>query len=268
MKEGRKSLAKHSGSQTTQKAFRLPLWTWLAGLLILPTLLLLHELGHYLAARRAGIDVEEFAVGFGPQLAAFRAGSTQWTVRATPLGGYVRFAEEGPGSYREAPLARRALVMAAGPAANLTVSTLLMMLAAVALGYPWWQAPRAGLKATAFLSATWVHLFTGLFAGGGGVMLGGPVMITSEAIQASAGGAVDILFFSARLSLTLGLTNLLPVPLLDGGRLTLLGLEWVRRRPLNPTVEGWIYAGSFVALAALGVLLVGRDVLKLAGVIV
>jgi regulator of sigma E protease len=59
-------------------------------------LVTIHEWGHYYFAKRAGILVREFAIGFGPKLFSIRRGETQYTIRLLPLGGYVRMAGEDP----------------------------------------------------------------------------------------------------------------------------------------------------------------------------
>ena len=53
-------------------------------------IVMLHELGHFLAAKRGGMKVTEYFVGFGPRLWSFRRGETEYGVKALPLGGYVK----------------------------------------------------------------------------------------------------------------------------------------------------------------------------------
>ena len=53
-------------------------------------MLFVHELGHFLAARRAGMKVTEFFLGFGPRIWSFRRGETEYGLKAIPLGAYVR----------------------------------------------------------------------------------------------------------------------------------------------------------------------------------
>ena len=55
-----------------------------------------HEWGHYYFAKRAGILVREFAIGFGPKLYSYRRNETQFTLRLLPFGGYARMAGEEP----------------------------------------------------------------------------------------------------------------------------------------------------------------------------
>lgn len=68
----------------------------IAFLLVLGLLVFIHELGHFLFAKRAGILVREFAIGFGPKLFSKRVGETLYSIRILPLGGYVRMAGEDP----------------------------------------------------------------------------------------------------------------------------------------------------------------------------
>ncbi|MGE0592918.1 MAG: RIP metalloprotease RseP [Vicinamibacterales bacterium] len=70
--------------------------TLLAFLFVLGVLIFVHELGHFLAARRLGIRVLTFSLGFGPKILKFRRGDTEYCVSAIPLGGYVKMAGESP----------------------------------------------------------------------------------------------------------------------------------------------------------------------------
>ncbi|WP_028986595.1 RIP metalloprotease RseP [Thermicanus aegyptius] len=78
--------------------------TWIVGnaqtifsiIVVFGLLIFVHELGHFLLAKRAGILVREFAIGFGPKLFSFKRDETKWTIRLLPLGGYVRMAGEDP----------------------------------------------------------------------------------------------------------------------------------------------------------------------------
>jgi regulator of sigma E protease len=68
-----------------------------AAVLAVSLLIVVHEAGHYLAARRSGMRVERFSIGFGPVLLAFRRGETEFAISALPLGGYVKIAGMAPG---------------------------------------------------------------------------------------------------------------------------------------------------------------------------
>ncbi len=63
---------------------------------VLGVLVFVHELGHYLMARRIGVRVLTFSLGFGPKLLTVRRGDTDYCISAIPLGGYVKMAGESP----------------------------------------------------------------------------------------------------------------------------------------------------------------------------
>ena len=96
-----------------------------------------HEAGHLLLARLMGMRVETYSLGFGPRIAGFRSGDTDYRLSALPLGGYCKiagFTPEDPaaqdptdaGSYMNKPAWRRFLVIAAGPGVNYFVAFLII----------------------------------------------------------------------------------------------------------------------------------------------
>lgn len=114
---------------------------WYVGafVLALGILVVVHEMGHYLVARACGVKVLRFAFGFGKVLWSRQLGRdrTEWAIAAFPLGGYVKMvderespvaAEDLPRAFNRQPLGRRALIVAAGPIANLLLAILLYWL--------------------------------------------------------------------------------------------------------------------------------------------
>jgi regulator of sigma E protease len=109
--------------------------TGAAFIIALGVLIFIHELGHYFAARARGVVVEVFSIGFGPALLKWQAKSgTVWQISALPLGGYVKMQgwgeeEDGklaaPGSFSAASLGSKAIIVAAGPLANLALAFVL-----------------------------------------------------------------------------------------------------------------------------------------------
>ncbi|HEY2929092.1 RIP metalloprotease RseP [Piscinibacter sp.] len=110
--------------------------TVLAFILTLGVLVVIHEYGHYRVAVACGVKVLRFSVGFGRVLWRRQASpdSTEFVVAALPLGGYVRMLDEREGpvkpedlhrAFNRKPLAQRALIVAAGPTANLLLAVLL-----------------------------------------------------------------------------------------------------------------------------------------------
>ena len=121
------------------------IWTnGAAFVFILTVIVFVHEFGHYFVARRCGVRVEVFSIGFGPELFGWtdRAG-THWKVSLLPLGGYVKMfgeaamsgaegedaremtAEERAVSFQEKSLGRRAAIVSAGPLANFALAIVV-----------------------------------------------------------------------------------------------------------------------------------------------
>lgn len=94
---------------------------------VLAVLIVGHELGHLLGAKLTGVPVEEFGIGFPPRLVTlFQAGGTRFTLNLIPLGGFVRPAGEDdpdvPNGLASAPKRVRAIVLVAGPLANIILA--------------------------------------------------------------------------------------------------------------------------------------------------
>ncbi len=104
-------------------------------------LILIHELGHFLAAKALGIEIEEFGIGFPPRvMRLFEWRGTVFTLNLIPFGGFVRPKGEGdpskPDALAQAPPLRRALVILAGPLMNLLVGGLAYLIIFGATGAP------------------------------------------------------------------------------------------------------------------------------------
>lgn len=105
--------------------------TLLVFLAILGLLVFIHELGHFLAARRNGVLVEEFAFGFRPRIWGKKIGETVYAINAIPLGGYVKLygekpEESGERSFRAKSVWQRFQVLVAGSLMNLLLGWLLL----------------------------------------------------------------------------------------------------------------------------------------------
>lgn len=108
--------------------------TIVSGVLVLGVLVFAHELGHFLAAKKSGIRVEQFSVGFWPRIIGIKKGETDYRISAIPLGGYVKMAgmsyedEDRTGAADEflsKPWHIRSFVALAGPGMNLVLALVL-----------------------------------------------------------------------------------------------------------------------------------------------
>jgi regulator of sigma E protease len=113
--------------------------TYLAIVPILGFLMIAHEFGHFITAKRAGIVVEEFAIGFPPRIFSFVWRDVRYSLNLLPLGAYVKMLGEedptAPGSFASQPKWVRAIVLAAGSGMNFLVAVLAFALA-YATGMP------------------------------------------------------------------------------------------------------------------------------------
>ena len=108
---------------------------------ILGILVFVHELGHFIAARRAGMKVDEFGFGFPPRLFGFKRGETLYSINAIPLGGFVKIVgEEGassdPRAFANASFGHRLLTLLAGVIMNFILGWVLLFLAFFIVGAP------------------------------------------------------------------------------------------------------------------------------------
>ncbi len=117
-------------------------YTLVGAVLVLGVMILVHEFGHFAAAKLLGVRVEVFSLGFGKRLFGFRRGDTDYRVSALPLGGYVKMTgvnavempEERPegadvndeGEFMKHPRWQRLIIAAAGPAANGILAVVLL----------------------------------------------------------------------------------------------------------------------------------------------
>jgi regulator of sigma E protease len=110
--------------------------SFFAFVFVLGVLIFVHELGHFLMARRIGVRVLTFSLGFGPKLLGFRRGDTEYCISAVPLGGYVKMAGETPEDARTGASDeflsktkwQRFQVLVMGPVMNLALAIIVMAL--------------------------------------------------------------------------------------------------------------------------------------------
>lgn len=340
------------------------------------TIVFFHELGHYVVARRFGIKVHEFALGFGRAIVQWKRGETVYSVRIFPLGGFVKLAgmdaavdpeeeinEDDERSFHNKPLWQRMATIAAGPLANFVLAFILLFLFHWAIAVPFAvrdvmpdsPAALAGVRAgdeivsvegrpvsnLSELSAALqdyrgqivrleverdgrrlqlpvearydesverVVIGVTVMAGGiagkeklpfgrslvqagretgewswaliswlGRTITGqtpgqelrdsvaGPIGIVQTVGESARLGFGYVLLFAAALNINLGLINLLPVPVLDGGWLVFLTIEGIRGKPLKPEHQGMAQFVGLTLLLALMVVVFYLDLTRLFG---
>ena len=97
-------------------------------ILMLAVLILGHETGHFLAAKKMGVRVDEFGIGFPPRLFSFKKKETTYSINLLPLGGFVKLLGEdgqekqGPNSFASKKIYQRAIILVAGVLMNLVLA--------------------------------------------------------------------------------------------------------------------------------------------------
>jgi regulator of sigma E protease len=110
--------------------------SWVLAFAGFAALIILHEFGHFLAAKRTGMRVERFFLFFPPAVAKFKRGETEYGIGAIPLGGFVKITgmnpdeelppDVAPRAYYHQPVWKRIVVIAAGPAMNLLIAFVIL----------------------------------------------------------------------------------------------------------------------------------------------
>ena len=349
-------------------------------LVVLTVLVFVHELGHYLVARRCGVRVETFSIGFGPELFGWtdRHG-TRWKFSAVPLGGYVKMfgemdftdederptlsEDERRVSFHHKTLKQKSAIVAAGPAANFLFAIVALLAVFTFVGEPaplpvvgsvqpgsaaeqagfnvgdeikaidgetiaWFedirrivsQHPGVPLRFTVERAGTTLELTAtpqpkatggdGKTIGLLGVTpdlkrvgynelsvqgaigaafertfgltvqilstlgeiitgdrstneLGGPIRIAQISGEIAKDGLINLIFFMAALSVNLGLINLFPVPMLDGGHLMFYGIEAIRGKPMNHRVLEYCFRFGVAVVLLLMVFATWNDIVNL-----
>jgi regulator of sigma E protease len=322
------------------------LTTIFATAIVLGILVFVHELGHFILAKKLGVGILKFSLGFGPKLIGKKIGETEYQIAVFPLGGFVKPLGEDPQeeikeedrhrSLWAQPIWKRALIIGAGPFFNFFLAIVIFSLINIFTGIPLppsskigeispgLPAEQAGLKKGDVVFSIdgeaitkWddlskiirgskgkellmkvkrdsetleikvtpkpstqknlfgeeVHVFiigiapfdeivlqkVGPFEAVGkglsqtwfvikltvvGIIkliqrvipaktIGGPILIAQLAGEQAKRGLLSLVLFMAILSINLGVINLFPIPILDGGHFLFLGIEAILRKPLS-----------------------------------
>ena len=232
---------------------------------ILGFLVLIHEAGHFLVARLCKIKVNEFAIGFGPLIWSKETEKTKYSIRLIPLGGYVNMLGEEErsdeeGSFSKASIPKKIAIVAAGGLVNIVFAVVLyVILIAIVTGNI-----GEAISSSGDLIMAMVESIKLLFTGGVSVdNLMGPIGISEVVAQTSS--IIDFLYITALISMSLGVTNLLPFPPLDGGKILIYIIEAIRRKPLKEDFELKLQLAGFLVLITLSVYVAFNDVGRIIG---
>ena len=218
--------------------------SYLLIMLLVGLVILIHESGHFAAARWVGIPVKRFSVGFGPKIWGVRRGGTEYWISAVPLGGYVLPDVEDEQEFFRIPRARRLVFSLGGPLASLLLPIPLFAILNVLGGEVSFHAVliapviQTGEALQGMLAALQqVFSRPDALSGVLGIVVQGGHFVGTD-----LGRAIQ---FMILLSLNIAVLNLLPIPVLDGGRILMLLLEKVHPK----------FVRLYVPLCVLGLVL-------------
>ncbi len=220
-------------------------------------LILIHELGHFLAARWVKIPIARFSIGFGPKLWGFRKGETEYWLSLLPLGGYVMPEIKDENEFFQIPVMKRIVFSLGGPLANiLLVLVLFGILNITVSGFSLTAVFIKPFSQTLSVLNQFMHAIPLLFSQPEN--LSGIIGIVAQGGQFVGSSMTKVLYFSIMLSMNLAIFNLLPIPALDGGKIILYLLEKVHPKLLRLhiplAIAGWVLlVGLMIYATALDV---------------
>ncbi len=230
--------------------------------ILLGILIIVHEIGHFLACRMAGVRVERFSIGFGPRVLTRTVGETEFAISAIPLGGYVKMAGAEhvadptgapPDSFVAKRISLRAFIVAAGPVMNFVWAFIVVVGVLMLAGLPTFGEPIVGAVAE------------GSHAAGEGVVVGDRIAsVNGVEVQHWADVYAEVA--SSQTGLSLGFSDgrsvdfELPAVIDDETAAFEFGIE-----PYVPPVVGGLQGSSPAAAAGIRK---GDRILSIDGVVV
>ena len=232
-------------------------------IILLGFLVLIHEGGHFLVAKLFKIKVNEFAIGFGPTIFTKEKGETKYALRLIPLGGFVSMEGEEErsdkeGSFSMASVPKRIAIVAAGGIVNIIFGVILYyIISSIAV-----NSMYLGLIDTKDFMISILDSIAQLFTGGisADQMVG---IVGISDIVVNTNGIMNYLYIMTLISVSLGVTNLLPFPPLDGGKIVIYLIEAIRRKPMSEELELKIQTWGFTLLIALAVFVTYNDIIRI-----
>ena len=236
---------------------------------LLGFLVFIHEGGHFIVAKLCKVKVNEFALGFGPILFSKTKGNTKYQLRLIPLGGFVNLEGEEEhsdeeGSFSNASIPKKIAILLAGGTVNILFGLLVYFILMIYIcDFPSFlekmQFAISNVKEFILITFNGLkRLFTGKL---GVEQMTGIVGISSMVVKTS--GFLDYVYLMSIISFSLGLTNLLPFPPLDGGKILLYIIEAIRKKPLNENFEMKLQMAGFTLLILISIYVTYQDILRI-----
>ncbi len=217
--------------------------SYLIMFMLISFLILIHELGHFIAAKLSNIPVQIFSVGFGPKLWSFRKGKTEYRISALPIAGYVLPEVEDVDDFFQIDPSRRIAFALGGPLANIIMAVICLgFLNALTMGLSFYNVLIFPFVQITKITSEFLYTLPSLFSNPG--KLSGVIGIVAIGGQIIAGDFLKILNLAVMLNINLTVLNMLPILPFDGGKILFCLLEKIHRSILRLqmplTVTGWV----------------------------
>lgn len=230
---------------------------------LLGFLIFIHEGAHFLVAKFCKVKVNEFAIGFGPKIFKKQGKETLYAIRLIPLGGFVNMEgedeiSEDEHSFSKTSIPKRIAIVAAGALTNIIFGILVYFILITVI----YQDLGVAIEATGIFISSIFEGIKMLFTGNVGLQdMTGPIGISNMITQTV--DFANYIYLLAVVSVSLGITNLLPIPALDGGKILFLIIEAIRKKPIKKETEIQIQLISFSILIVLSIIVTYNDILKI-----
>jgi len=242
---------------------------------LLGFLVIIHEGGHFVVAKLCKVKVNEFSIGFGKSIWKKQGKETLYSIRMIPLGGFVQMEGESEESedkraFSNVSIPKRIAIVAAGAIVNIVFGIITYFLLVSIVGLQFADPSKdtiinriyyGGINTGEFIVSIFDSIKM-LFTNGVSVeQMTGPVGISQIVVQAS--GFANYIYVLAVISVSLGVTNLLPIPALDGGKIVLLIVEAIRRKKITLETEAKLTIIGFSLLIVLSLYVTYHDVIRI-----
>lgn len=233
---------------------------YLYTILIISLIIFVHEFGHLIAARLVSIPVKTFSIGFGPRLIGFTRGGIDYRLSLIPLGGYIEPVISTEEELYAIPLHRRVIFTLGGVTANIVFAILMLCV------YRMLSRDVSLVSALILASENAISLMLRMLASLPSLLtnsgnLAGIIGIVRQGGFFIAGNYVQMFSFAGILSLNLAVINLLPLPVLDGGKVIFYILEKIA--PVTRKLSAGLSIAGWIVLLGLTLLATSNDIAKL-----
>lgn len=242
---------------------------------LLGFLIIIHEGGHFLVAKLCKVKVNEFSIGFGKTIWKKQGKETLYSIRLIPLGGFVQMEGENEESedkraFSNVSIPKRIAIVSAGAIVNILFGILVYFVLVSTVGLQFVDPAKdtflnrmyyGGIQTKEFVLSLFESVKM-LFTNGLSVdQMTGPVGISQIVVQTTT--VSNYIYILALISVSLGITNLLPIPALDGGKIVLLLIEAVTRKKIKVETEAVITMIGFVLIIGLALFVTYHDVIRI-----